>query len=118
MQLTSTIWASGVQVQLHHGSVRRVDAGVVDQHVRAAEDVDRSAHSRCAVLGVVSLPRHCHFVLGSAERHRLAQGGFPARSDEQAGALGDESLGEADVSARSGDDRGAVVQLLGHADSN
>ena len=97
------------EVELDQRAVDRVDAGVVDEQVEAAEGLDGAAYGVLAVRGVVGLAGHGDRVVGAAERgDGLVERLGLARGQADPGALLDEPLGDAqaDAPAGAGDDRG------------
>ena len=114
-QLTSKIlraasWSSSIS-----GPNDRVDAGVVDQQVEAAERLDRAGHRLGAVGGVADVAATAIACVGAAQagdglRERLGLAGGEA----DAGALLDEPLGDgqADAAAGPGDEGGLAGEPL------
>ena len=86
MQLTSTILRAAPEVGLDQGSEHRVDPGVVDQHVEAAEHVEGGRHRGGLTLRIVRAPGNGNRVCGSAE--------FGLRSVQRLSlTAGDDDLG-------------------------
>ena len=101
--------AEGVEVEVDHRAVDRVDPDVADQHVQAAEGLDGRAHGLRAVLGVAGVAGHGDRHLRAAQRlDRLGQRLGLAGGDDHPGAPVDQALRDRqpDAPAAAGDQGG------------
>ena len=110
--------AGRAEVDLDERSGDRVDAGVVDQQVEAAEGLDGAAYGVGAVLRVVGLARDRDRVVRAQGRDRLLERLGLASGEADLHAFVDQPLGDAqaDPATGSGDDGDLAVESL-HAAS-
>src|SRR5699024_2436458 len=109
--------ASGVQLQVDHASVDRVDAGVVDKQVKTTESLDGLGDGRILMFGVIGPAGDGDGVRGSSKSiDRLLKRLGVARGDAHTRPLLHEPLGDgqADAAARAGDDGGPAAEPGSH----
>jgi hypothetical protein len=93
----------GVEVEVDHRPVDRVDPDVAHEHVQAAEGVDRRAHRCRAVLGVAGVAGDGHRPAGATEGlDRLGQRLGLAGGHDDARAAVDQAAGDAQADAPAG----------------